>query len=159
VPEPVPVPTPSHAGLAAAVERVHDLVRIATNRGAARATLQLHPVELGAVNVDLRTTRAGLVATIAASDQAGLDALQHAGAELRRSLEDRGVTLHRIDLQLSDGGQDGRWAREAQNGGSRSGARRGGGVDPLGLAEEDEDPTTLVAEHAWSARSLVDIKA
>ena len=85
-------------------ERVQELVRIATTRaGNARATLQLRPAELGQVDVHLRTTRNGLVATIAAHDQVGLDALQQAGNELRRSLEDKGVQLHSLDLQLGAG--------------------------------------------------------
>ncbi|MCW2993404.1 MAG: flagellar hook-length control protein FliK, partial [Conexibacter sp.] len=73
--------------------------RIATTRaGNARATLQLRPAELGQVDVHLRTTRDGLVATISAHDQVGHDALQQAGNELRRSLEDKGVQLHSLDL-------------------------------------------------------------
>ena len=88
---------------------------VATRAGTARAILQLRPAELGQVDVHLRTTRNGLVATIAAHEQVGLDALQQAGAELRRTLEDKGVQLHSLDLQLGAGAnrllQPGRRAR------------------------------------------------
>ena len=109
----VPVATPGWAGplltrasVLQTAERVQELVRIATTRaGNARAILQLRPAELGQVDVHLRTTRNGLVATISAHEQVGLDALQQAGNELRRTLEDKGVQLHSLDLQLGAGQQ------------------------------------------------------
>jgi hypothetical protein len=150
----------TRASLHGTIEKVHDLVRIAATRGGgARATLQLKPVELGLVDVQLRTTRDGLVATIRAQDSAGLSALQHAGAELRRSLEDRGVTLARLDLQLS-AGQDGRQA--GADSGRRFGGTRGT-AGASGLAAEDLDgdgEELLVATvSATTASGLVDIQA
>jgi flagellar hook-length control protein FliK len=155
---PVATPQLTRASITAAAEHVQDLVRIsATRNGGARATLQLKPVELGAVDVHLRTTREGLVATIAAHDQVGLDALQQAGGELRRSLEDRGVQLHRLDLQLGSGQSgfgNGADAREAS-----SGSRRGAAAD-LGTADdptEHELSTTTVT--STPAGVLVDVQA
>jgi flagellar hook-length control protein FliK len=159
VPTAAGAPQLTHASVAAAVERVQDLVRIATTRlGGARATLQLKPQELGAVDVHLRTTREGLVATISAHDQAGLAALQQAGPELRRSLEERGVQLHSLDLQLGagDNGFTNQGdAREASSGGrsARAGWNLGGEDEPT----EAELTLTTVASSPTGA--LVDVQA
>jgi flagellar hook-length control protein FliK len=159
VPTAAGAPQLTHASVTAAVERVQDLVRIATTRlGGARATLQLKPQELGAVDVHLRTTREGLVATISAHDPAGLAALQQAGPELRRSLEERGVQLHSLDLQLGagDNGFTNQGdAREASSGGrsARAGWNLGGEDEPT----EAELTLTTVASSPTGA--LVDVQA
>jgi flagellar hook-length control protein FliK len=159
VPVAAGVPQLTRASVTAAADRVQDLVRIAATRnGGARATLQLKPVELGTVDVHLRTTREGLVATIAAHDQVGLDALQQAGGELRRSLEDRGVQLHRLDLQLGSGQSafgNGADAREASSGSRRSGFSNGTDADDETPAE-DLSITTVTSPPAGV---LVDVQA
>jgi flagellar hook-length control protein FliK len=151
-------PQLTRASVTAAAERVQDLVRIATMRsGNARATLQLKPVELGTVDVHLRTTRDGLVATIAAHSQSSLDALQSAGADLRRQLEDRGVQLHSLDLQLG-AGENGFTnpgdARQASSGG-RGGAR---GWD-LGGEDDAAGELTITTVSRTPAGELVDVTA
>jgi flagellar hook-length control protein FliK len=143
-------------------ERVQELVRIATTRnGQARATLQLKPEALGQVDVHLRTTREGLVATIAAHDQAGLDALQQAGGELRRLLEDRGVQLQSLDLQLSAGGDSGFGARrdasDAES--SRSGVSSSYGLDDDGDEVVDETELSLTPAPLTTTSALVDVTA
>jgi hypothetical protein len=152
-------PQLTRASVTAAADRVQDLVRIATMRsGNARATLQLKPAELGLVDVHLRTTRDGLVATIAAHSQSSLDALQSAGADLRRQLEDRGVQLHSLDLQLGagDGGFTNQGdARQASSGG-RSASR---GWDLDGEDESAEDLMTITNVAKTPAGELVDVTA
>ncbi|MCW3004943.1 MAG: flagellar hook-length control protein FliK, partial [Conexibacter sp.] len=159
VPVAAGVPQLTRASVTAAAERVQDLVRIAATRnGGARATLQLKPVELGTVDVHLRTTREGLVATIAAHDQVGLDALQQAGGELRRSLEDRGVQLHRLDLQLGSGQSgfgNGADARQASSGSRRSGFSNGTDAD----AETPAEDLSITTVTSPPAGVLVDVQA
>ena len=164
-PQPAAVPLPSgapqlsRASVLQTAERVQELVRIATTcAGAARAVLQLRPAELGQVDVHLRTTRNGLVATIAAHEQVGHDALQQAGNELRRTLEDKGVQLHSLDLQLG-AGQNGFTnqgdAREANSG--RRGAAAShdlGSHDPAA-----EDQLTITHAPSTPAGALVDVQA
>lgn len=152
-------PQLSRASVLQTAERVQELVRIATTRaGTARAVLQLRPAELGQVDVHLRTTRNGLVATIAAHEQVGHDALQQAGNELRRTLEDKGVQLHSLDLQLG-AGQNGFTnqgdAREASSG------RRGAGASH-DLGSDDtpaEDDLTITHAPSTPAGALVDVQA
>jgi flagellar hook-length control protein FliK len=164
-----PAPAPnalSHANLAATVERVHELVHIVATRGGhARATLHLKPVELGSVDVRLRTTNDGLVATIAAHDNNAAEALQQAGGDLRRALEARGVTLVRLDITIAAeaGGQG---AGAALNGDPRAanshlhgnGRTRAGGHDDAIDAVDDptsDIPTVTTAR----AGALVDVHA
>jgi flagellar hook-length control protein FliK len=152
-------PQLSRTSVLQTAERVQELVRIATTRaGTARAVLQLRPAELGQVDVHLRTTRNGLVATIAAHEQVGHDALQQAGNELRRTLEDKGVHLHSLDLQLGagDNGFTNQGdAREANSG------RRGAGAshDLAGDAPVAEDELTITHAPSTPAGVLVDVQA
>jgi flagellar hook-length control protein FliK len=153
-------PQLTRASVLQTAERVQELVRIATTRaGTARAVLQLRPAELGQVDVHLRTTRNGLVATIAAHEQVGLDALQQAGNELRRTLEDKGVQLHSLDLQLGDGRNsffNQSDAREASSG-------RRGAVATHGLGSDDDlvasDELTITHAPSTPAGALVDVQA
>jgi flagellar hook-length control protein FliK len=152
-------PQLSHASVLQTAERVQELVRIvATRAGNARAVLQLRPAELGQVDVHLRTTRNGLVATIAAHEQVGHDALQQAGIELRRTLEDKGVQLHSLDLQLGAGQNDFTNqgdAREANSGRRGVAASHGlGSDDPVA-----EDELTLTHAPSTPAGALVDVQA
>jgi flagellar hook-length control protein FliK len=148
----------TRASVLQTAERVHELVRIATTRaGNARATLQLRPAELGQVDVHLRTTRDGLVATIAAHDQVGLDALQQAGNELRRSLEDKGVVLHSLDLQLGAGERG--FANQGDAREASSGRRGASSTHDLGESPEDDDLTLTTTASSARAGALVDVQA
>jgi flagellar hook-length control protein FliK len=150
----MPAPTLSPSGLAAAVARVQDLVHLTAARGAARAKLQLHPAELGKVDIDLRTTRDGLVARIAAADGTALEALQQAASELRRSLEERGVALVRLDLELAADSRE-RQPDRAPDGQTRTGRTGAGSVDDIDGAADDVTPTTTTLP----ADVLVDVQA
>jgi flagellar hook-length control protein FliK len=149
----------TRASVLQTAERVHELVRIATTRaGNARATLQLRPAELGQVDVHLRTTRDGLVATISAHDQVGHDALQQAGNELRRSLEDKGVQLHSLDLQLGAGHHG--FANQGDAREAASGRR--GAASTYDLDSDDpvaEDDLTITHAPSTPAGALVDVRA
>ena len=125
-----------------AAERVQELVRIATTRsGQARATLQLKPEALGQVDVQLRTTRDGLVATIAAHDQAGLDALQQAGTELRRTA--RGPRRAAAQPRPPARRRPGRRLRQPGRRRARPSSGRSGTASSYGLGTDDDE---VVAE-------------
>jgi flagellar hook-length control protein FliK len=134
-------PQLTRASVLQTAERVQELVRIATTRaGTARAVLQLRPAELG-------------------HEQVGLDALQQAGNELRRTLEDKGVQLHSLDLQLGDGRNsffNQSDAREASSG-------RRGAVATHGLGSDDDlvasDELTITHAPSTPAGALVDVQA
>ncbi len=94
------------------------------------------------------------MATISAHEQVGLDAMHQAGAELRRTLEDKGVQLHSLDLQLGAGGHDFSNqgdAREASSG--RRGAASSHDLDSDDSVAEDELTITHAPLRRPQARS------
>jgi len=127
--------------------------------------LQLKPAELGTVNVHLRTTADGLVATIRAQDATALSALRHAGAELQQSLQDRGINLARIELGLSSGGgptaDDSRQAAQAFADGRGSGGDRGHRENARGeiSSEHQIELEPAVTTHVLPDGVLVDVRA
>ncbi|MBS1869755.1 MAG: flagellar hook-length control protein FliK [Actinobacteria bacterium] len=134
-------------GLEHAVETVRLALRAGAERGVTHARISLTPRELGTIEVHLRHTADGLVARVVAEHGAAAQQLQQAGAELRRSLEDQGLTLLRLDIGAS-GEQGGRAAgRRAAS--ERAGApRRAGGADdgtPDALAATETTSTTTLA--------------
>ncbi|MFN8132456.1 MAG: flagellar hook-length control protein FliK [Solirubrobacteraceae bacterium] len=148
---------PRATSLAEAVEHVQATIRLAAERGVHHARLALRPASLGTIDVHLRTTHAGLIATVHADSSEARHLLAEAGLELRRSLEDQGVTLLRLDIGH---GQDGRpGAGAARQPGDdarpdRRGARRGPDAD-----DGPADPTTRVETLELPSGVLVDVLA
>jgi len=88
-------------GLEHAVETVRLALRHGAERGVTHARISLTPRELGSIEVHLRQTADGLVARVVAEHGAAAQQLQQAGAELRRSLEQQGVTVLQLDIGAS----------------------------------------------------------
>ena len=103
------------------------MLRILEHRGQVQAQLTLHPAELGGVEVRLRQTAHGLMATVTADRADAAQVLQQAGADLRRALEAQGVQLAGLDIGLAGENQDAANARanERRADGSFGGSRRG----------------------------------
>ncbi len=144
------------AQLGATIEKLHDVVQLGSRGGSAHAHLQLHPVELGAVDVRLRTTADGVVATIKVHDAAALGAVTAAGNELRENLTDRGINVARLDVSLSDNGN-----RQAQSAGGDA-QRDGNGNGNSGRGDSattDIDDIPEEATVALTASGLVDVHA
>jgi flagellar hook-length control protein FliK len=156
VPDPAPQPAQSPARsaeaarpapvrsvpLSRAVETIEATLRVATQRGVSHARLQLNPAELGAVEVSLRGTAEGIVATVRADAAQAASVLQQAGAELRRSLEDAGVRVLELDIGWS--GTESRG--DADGSGERPSARgsAGPGAAGAGLAGDTDIPETVL---------------
>ncbi|MBJ7331964.1 MAG: flagellar hook-length control protein FliK, partial [Solirubrobacteraceae bacterium] len=103
--------------LAAQILKVQTLIDLATRNGSASARIELHPEELGKVEVRLRSAAGGgLTASMTADRPEALQALAAAGDQLRKQLEDRGIDVLRLDINLS---------AEAR-GEARTGARQDG---------------------------------
>jgi flagellar hook-length control protein FliK len=152
---------------AEALEELRAAIRVATSRGVAQARISLHPAELGALHVRLRATSGGLTAAVVAERPEAVAALQQAGAELKRALEDRGITVLRVDVAVAAdaGGQTGagehREGREAQQAataptGTRS--RGDAGPDPH-PTDPDEHVPVAEREVRLDAGALVDVRA
>jgi flagellar hook-length control protein FliK len=171
---PAPVaPVPAHATaahlrpanathalrLAETALQLRELAEVAASRGAAHARLQLHPAELGGVEVRLRVTADGLTAAIHADRPEAVQALQQASAELRRALEQRGLNVLSVDVALAGAGGGHAAGHQMQAGGDRSAS--GGTTNPNGGQEAvadamEADPT---APRGVPAGALVDVLA
>ena len=92
-------------------DHVRAMLRILEHRGQVQAQLTLHPAELGGVEVRLRQTAHGLMATVTADRADAAHVLQQAGAELRRALEAQGVQVAGLDIGMAGENQDAANAR------------------------------------------------
>jgi flagellar hook-length control protein FliK len=153
-------PTPG-VGLEHAVETVRLALRAAADRGVTHARISLAPRELGSIEVHLRQTADGLVARVVAEHATAAQLLQHAGADLRRSLESQGIALLRLDIGAS-GEQGGRARLSGGSAFGDDGARRrdrGGDADALASLDGPADPTSTTTTIALANGALVDVLA
>lgn len=107
---PAQVTTPSverAVPLSRAVASSGLLIQMAAERGVTHARLNLKPVELGGIEVRLRTSPQGVHAQLVADSPEAARMLSSAGEDLRKSLEDKDVTLLSLDVSTSgDQGRD-----------------------------------------------------
>jgi flagellar hook-length control protein FliK len=129
-------------------ERVEALVRLATRHGTAEARIELHPQELGSVVVKLRMTSDGLQATFTASNPEAVSQLQHAGDDLRRSLEAKGLALATLDVRA-----------EADDAGGSDREQRGWAHSRADRHVEELDGEGLSVTTSIPAGELVDVHA
>jgi flagellar hook-length control protein FliK len=122
-PPPLAQPEAGAMRLHQTVETVHAVIRMAQSSGVTQARMQLHPRELGSLEVHLRSTPDGLVARVVADAAQAADVLRQAGDELRRALEAQGLNLARLDVTTT--GQEDRHGAFAQGDGRPS--RQSGG--------------------------------
>jgi flagellar hook-length control protein FliK len=124
------------ARLDQAAETVEATIRLAAQRGVGHARIALRPAELGGIEIRLRQTAAGLAATVVAEAPEAAQLLQQAAGELRRSLEDQGLQLLRLDVSVADDRTPG---RSADPSGQRpDGGDRHRGEEPAEAMTDDE---------------------
>jgi flagellar hook-length control protein FliK len=133
------------ARLEQAVETVHQVIRISQSNGITQARVQLHPEELGSIDIHLRSTPDGVVARVVADASQAAAVLRDGGDELRRQLANQGINLTHFDVGTAGGEQ-----REAAfgNGGSQQRGNRSANpevVDAGASSADDTDETTTVA--------------
>ena len=128
-------------------ETTATMIHIAAERGVTHARLNLKPVELGGIEVRLRTTPQGISAHLVADSPEAAKLLNSAANDLRRDLEARDVNLLSLDVstqgdQRNQGAQAGAFAdefREEQRYalGQRANGRQGdeGLTEPAPAAE------------------------
>lgn len=108
--EPRPLRTHTHSSELAPTIRT--TLRLAVNRGTTEAHITVEPRELGTVQIRLRYHDGGVTADIAATSTPAAELLESHGEELRRSLEQQGVTVHGLDVQLASSDTPPRQNRE-----------------------------------------------
>ncbi len=135
-------------------------MQLAAARGAAHARIQLRPAELGGLMIRMKATSEGMTASITAERPEAAAALDRAAADLKRSLEDRGVTLISLDVSVSADAGGGAAAdrREdaAQRAASAGRSSAGGMDDPT---DSTDDDLTAAPAVRLPAGALVDVHA
>jgi flagellar hook-length control protein FliK len=128
-----------------APEAASAMLQMALDRHVSRARISLRPAELGGIEVQLKSTAAGVSARIVADSPEAARLLAAAGEELRRSLESRDVTL--VSLEIAVTGEDALHRDAPRNGlanelGDTSTSAREGD------AEGDADPAAPDTVHS-----------
>lgn len=159
--QPAAPATPAPAAgplLAPQVARAQALVELAMRRGQATANLELHPAELGKVQVRLRHGAAGLTATMTVDRPEALQALQTAADQLRQSLADKGVEVVRLDIGLSAQarGDEAKTGARSDGRDASGGTSRRGGTDAVTDHDHDDAPSTV---RSLTPGALVDVRA
>jgi flagellar hook-length control protein FliK len=138
-----------------AVETVRMTFELAARQGYSQARIQLSPPELGDIRIHLHQTADGLVARVVAEHASAAQALQHGGAELRRSLEAAGLPLLRLDIEASD-----QRGPTAQNPGRPGGdTARDRGAEDEQPESPDDAPTTVQLTVSLPNGAVVDVLA
>ncbi len=81
-----------------APESAAHMIQLAAERGVTHARLNLKPVELGGIEVRLKTTPEGITAQLVADSPEAAKLLGQAADDLRRSLAERDVNLLSLDV-------------------------------------------------------------
>ena len=133
-------------------------VSAASQRGVTRARIALRPEELGGVEVHLRHTAEGLSARLVADAPQAAQVLAQAAGDLRRSFEEQGLNLVRIDIATADDDRAGTGAGAAQHG-DREGRRHAGGASGGDIAGTDTDTPIVERTIELANGALVDVLA
>jgi flagellar hook-length control protein FliK len=133
------------------------MLRVLEHRGQVQAQLTLHPAELGGVEVRLRQTAHGLMATVTADRADAAHVLQQAGSELRRALEAQGVQVAGLDIGMAGENQDAANARanERRAESALAAPRRNRGA----AADGDNDLSPIDPDHRSTTASTIALGA
>jgi flagellar hook-length control protein FliK len=145
------------ATLPVRADHVRAMLRVLEHRGQVQAQLTLHPAELGGVEVRLRQTAHGLMATVTADRADAAHVLQQAGSELRRALEAQGVQVAGLDIGMAGENQDAANARanERRAESALAGPRRDRGT----AADGDNDLSPIDPDHRTTTASTIALGA
>jgi hypothetical protein len=124
--------------LAQAAETVRLTVSAAARNGVTRARIALRPEELGGVEVHLRHTSEGLSARVVAEVPEAAHLLSQAAGELRRTLEQQGINIVRLDVGTA--GDEAAGAGTGAAGREQRDGRRNGGSNAAGDTTETDLP-------------------
>lgn len=128
-------------GLSEAVETVKTTIELGSRQGFSQAKIQLAPASLGQITIHLQKTSDGIVAKVVADHSAAAQTMQQGGDDLRRSLQNSGLHLLRLDIETR-GDQRG----SANGSAHTSQSDRTGGDNDTASAGNDgaSQPTTIV---------------
>jgi flagellar hook-length control protein FliK len=144
-----------------AVETVRLAMRAGAERGVTHARITLTPVDLGSIEIHLRHTSDGILARVVADNAGATQLLQQSGGDLRRALEQQGLSLLRLDIGASgeQAGQTGTRRDVGAFAGDRGGSRAGLRADEAVIAVETDAPARPGDVLNLSNGALVDVLA
>jgi hypothetical protein len=116
------------------VARVRETIRVTVREERTEARITLHPAELGEVRIRISYGPAGISASIVADSSRAAQTLAQSAPELRRTLEEHGVTLQSVDVQVAGDG--------AQLGSDSSSSGAAAGSEPETRREARDDTVT-----------------
>src|SRR5262249_37087729 len=110
-------------------------------QGFSQAKIQLAPASLGQITIHLQKTSDGIVARVVADHSAAAQTMQQGGDDLRRSLQNSGLHLLRLDIETR-----GDHRGSANGSGHTSQSSRTAGDHESASAGDDgpSQPTTIV---------------
>jgi flagellar hook-length control protein FliK len=82
-----------------AVDSVRATIELGVRQGTSQARIELSPPSLGTIRIQLQRTDDGVTARVTTDHAATADTLSQGGDDLRRSLQQAGVTLVRLDIE------------------------------------------------------------
>ena len=127
-------------GLSEAVETVKTTIELGARQGFSQAKIQLAPANLGQITIHLQKTSDGIVAKVVADHSAAAQTMQQGGDDLRRSLQNSGLHLLRLDIETR-GDQRG----SADGGAQTSQSDRTAGDNDAAAGDDGaSQPTTIV---------------
>jgi flagellar hook-length control protein FliK len=103
-------------------EVVKTVIQLAARREASTARIELTPPELGRVEIRLRYDEDGVSASISSDHADSTQALQQASGDLRRALEDQGLTVKELEVSLTGADTQQASQRDARPDQQQSGA-------------------------------------
>jgi flagellar hook-length control protein FliK len=140
-----------------AAETVRTTIAMAARQGSSSARIQLSPASLGGLQIHLQRTADGLVARVIAEHPEAAQTLAQNGDDLRRSLQQSGMTLLRLDIESSDR-RDPSAHQDPGADGAGAGPRAGAD-DALALDGVTDSASTQISAHDLSNSALVNVLA
>ena len=142
------------------IEQINSQIRAVIDNETQSLAMQLHPESLGRMNVELVSRGGQITAQFEAENASVRAALEGHIAELRQSLEQRGlkvenvevtVATHEFEQNLMGGEQSGNAASEQSGRGRRSRNINLNDLDPEDIAAEEMDEGERIAREMMAA--------
>jgi flagellar hook-length control protein FliK len=128
-------------GLSEAVETVQTTIELGARQGFSAAKIQLAPATLGQITIHLQKTSDGIIAKVIADHSAAAQTMQQSGDDLRRSLQNSGLHLLRLDIET--------------RGDQRGSAGNSGDTSPSGQSTGDNDAASTGDDGASQPTTIV----
>jgi flagellar hook-length control protein FliK len=142
--------------LAEAAAKVSDTISLGVRDGISQARIQLSPGSLGTIQIHLQRTAEGVVARVVTEHPEAAQTLADNSDDLRRSLQQNGTNLLRLDIHSSD--QRRSSAQQSETGAGSAGSSAGDG-DETGGDDLTVGAATDVAGAGLTSATLVNVLA